>query len=72
MDWRCLTLTWSKLACPGWDPVCSRPWDIIMSGLLLALTLVNLAMILDGPDKPRLALKHIGGARLTLALNGEP
>ena len=43
-----------------------------MSGMSLALTLVNLAITLDGPGKLRLALKHIGGARLTLALDGEP
>ena len=45
---------------------------MIMFGLSLALTLVNLAMTLNGPGKPRLALKHICEARLTLTLDGEP
>ena len=45
---------------------------LVMSGLSPVLALVNLAMILDGFGYPRLALTHLGRARLTVALDGEP
>ena len=70
MDWRCLTLTWSRLACPA-GPNLLQALALVLSGLSLALALVNLAMTLNDPGWPTLALTHIDEASLTLALDGD-